>query len=176
MKIMIMGSAGAGKSTVARKLGEVYDVPVFHLDQCFWKPGWVMSTPEEQTEIHDKLMEKDDWIIDGNYSAFFETRAEHADKIIYLNVGRWQSFYRVLKRYFLNRGKTRIDMAEGCEEKLDWEFLVWIWNYHSKDKYKWMEKLESIEDREVIILQNTKALNEYLSNLKEEQWNSKGSS
>lgn len=167
MKIMIMGSAGAGKSTVARKLGAIYNIPAFHLDKCFWKPGWVMSTPLEQAEIHKKLMAKDNWVIDGNYSAFFEARAEHADKIIYLNISRWRSFYRVLKRYVLNRGKTRIDMADECPEKIDWEFLVWIWNYHTKQKRPWIKKLELIQDKEVVILNGAKEINQYVHQIEE---------
>ncbi len=168
MKIMIMGSSGAGKSTFARTLGKLYDISVFHLDQCFWKPNWEMSTLDEQTEIHSKLIANEDWVIDGNYTRFFEERSGHADKVIFLNISRWRCFYRVLKRYVLYRGKTRPDMRDGCEEKVDWEFLVWIWNYHSKKKHKIITKLKSIEDKEIVILNGAKSVNAYLNKLNEE--------
>lgn len=167
MKIMVMGSAGTGKSTLAQKLGAFYNTPVFHLDKCFWKPGWVMSSVLEQDEIHKELMTQDNWIIDGNYTTFFEARSEQADTIIYLNLNRWICFYRVLKRYFMNRGKTRIDMAEGCEEKIDLEFLVWIWNYHSKKKRRWIEKLEAIQHKEIIILNGRIEIQNYINGLEE---------
>lgn len=98
---------------------------------------------------------------------FFEARSEQADTIIYLNLNRWICFYRVLMRYFMNRGKTRIDMAEGCEEKFDLEFLVWIWNYHSKKKRRWIEKLETIEHKEIIILNGRKEIENYINGLEE---------
>lgn len=167
MKIMVMGSAGAGKSTVARQLGQAYDIPVFHLDRCFWKPGWNMSTQEEQSAIHKTLMNKNAWVIDGNYTTFFKERAEQTDKIIYLNLNRWHCFYRVLKRYVTNRGNTRSDMGEGCEEKFDLEFLVWIWNYHAKKKRKWIKHLETIEDKQVIVLNGSRSVNRYLNHLSE---------
>ena len=67
-RIMIIGCGGAGKSTLARQLGEKLNLPVVHLDKLFWHPGWVES---EKAEIDEKIlreMQKDQWIIDGNYT------------------------------------------------------------------------------------------------------------
>ena len=38
-RVMIIGCGGAGKSTLARKLGEKTGLPVVHLDQIWWAPG-----------------------------------------------------------------------------------------------------------------------------------------
>jgi hypothetical protein len=41
----------------------------------------------------------------------------------------------VYKRLFTYRGKTRPDMAEGCNEKVDWAFLKWVlWEGRSPKK------------------------------------------
>jgi len=40
-RVMIIGCAGAGKSTLARKLGAITGLPVIHLDREHWRPGWV---------------------------------------------------------------------------------------------------------------------------------------
>ena len=46
-RIAIIGAGGAGKSTLARQLGEVLGIEVIHLDALFWKPGWV-DTPRDE--------------------------------------------------------------------------------------------------------------------------------
>ena len=67
-RIIIIGCGGAGKSTLARKLGEVLDLPVVHLDKLFWKPGWVETSREEFDALLAMELAKDKWIMDGNFN------------------------------------------------------------------------------------------------------------
>ncbi|MDZ8035131.1 hypothetical protein [Nostoc sp. DedSLP04] len=46
-KILIIGSGGAGKSTLARELGTILSLEVIHLDAWYWNPGWV-ETPKTE--------------------------------------------------------------------------------------------------------------------------------
>ncbi len=46
-RLAIVGCAGAGKSTLARLLGQILGLPVFHLDALFWRPGWVETPLDE---------------------------------------------------------------------------------------------------------------------------------
>ena len=57
-KIMIVGCCGAGKSTLSFKLAEHYDLPLFHLDQLYWKANWVLSEQDEYIVKHQELIEK----------------------------------------------------------------------------------------------------------------------
>lgn len=50
-KIVIIGSAGAGKTTFARRLGKILDIEVFHLDRYFWGEGWREKSPSERKKI-----------------------------------------------------------------------------------------------------------------------------
>ena len=125
-KIMIIGSGGAGKSTLARKLGEKLNIEVFHLDSLLWRPNWEMVSREEQREIQNDLIKKEQWIIDGNYGGTMDVRLEAADTIIFMDFPRVICLYRAVKRYFQYRGKSRPDMVEGNDERLDWNFLKWI--------------------------------------------------
>lgn len=127
MKIAIIGYSGAGKSTLAAKLGEIYSIPVLHLDTVQFCPGWEERPLEDSREIVYGFMQSPDWVIDGNYGNFFQKkRLEDADKIIFLNFPRRTCLYSVIKRYIKYRGSSRPDMADGCCEKIDREFLHWI--------------------------------------------------
>lgn len=136
MKIAVIGYSGSGKSTLSRKLGEKYGLPVLHIDTVEFKPNWVIrSLPEKQRIVAEFLSHNDSWVIDGNYGKLhFWERMEQADKIIMLRFSRLQSLLRVIRRYQMYKGESsRPDMAEGCPEKLDFEF-IWRVVYGGRKK------------------------------------------
>lgn len=127
MKIAVIGYSGSGKSTLAKKLGEMYHCPVLHLDRINFEPGWKTRDREEGKKLVEAFMEQDSWIIDGNYGEFLqERRLEEADRIIFMNFPRAVSFYQAFHRYLTSGNQTRDSMAEGCQEKFDFEFMAWI--------------------------------------------------
>ena len=127
MKIVIIGYSGSGKSTLAKILGKHYNIPVLHLDSVNFLSGWNVRDENETNEIVKKFIEENEsWIIDGNYHKIASYRFELADKIIFLNYNRFFCLKSVIKRYKENIGKTRNDMAAGCEEKIDLKFLYWV--------------------------------------------------
>ena len=111
-KIAIIGCGGAGKSTLAHRLGDVLGLPVVHLDQHYWRPGWV--EPDKAT-FHAQLAEllaADAWVLDGNYSGTLEVRAAAADVVVFLDFPRALCLYRVFARWWRWRGHTRPDLAD----------------------------------------------------------------
>ena len=123
-RVIIIGCGGAGKSTLARKLGDLTGIPVIHLDKLFWKPGWVERTPEEFDPIIRAEIEKDEWIMDGNFNRTMPQRVRHCDTVIYLDFSRTACLLGVLKRVLTTYGTVRPDMGEGCPERVDIEFLL----------------------------------------------------
>ena len=127
---MVMGPPGSGKSTLARRLGEKLGLPVFHLDQAYHAPGWV-PVPVElfQAEV-DRIAALPEWVIDGNYTGSIASRFAAADTMIYLDVPTWVSMARIVQRTITSYGTVRPDSAPGCPERLDFEFIrfVWSWN------------------------------------------------
>ena len=127
MKIAIIGYSASGKSTLAAKLGERYQIPVQHLDCLQFVAGWNLRDRNEARAMAAEFLQQDSWVIDGNYENFYQKeRLELADRIIFLNFNRFSCLYRAFRRYLRYRGRTREDMAEGCNEKIDWEFAWWI--------------------------------------------------
>ena len=161
MKIAIIGYSGSGKSTLARKLAEFYQIPVLHFDRVQFRPNWEIR-PQPSKEILTKtfLDLHKDWVIDGNYSKlFFERRMEEADVIILLLFNRISCLYRVTRRYLKYKNSTRSDMADGCKEKLDWEFVKWILrDGRSKTARQRYQNVVSQYPEKTIVLKNQRQL------------------
>ena len=162
-RIALIGSGGSGKSTLARKLGEKLNVEVYHLDALLWKPNWEPTTKEEQNRIQMKLIEKEQWIIDGNYNGTMDIRLTAADTIIFLDFNRMFCSYRVLKRMIKYHNQKRPDMAEGVKERFDFNFVKWVWDYPKKIRPMVMSRLEKLpENKKVIILTSPKEVQQFL--------------
>ncbi|GGA86895.1 DNA topology modulation protein [Ornithinibacillus halotolerans] len=165
-KIILIGSGGAGKSTLAKKLSEKLNIEVYHLDALFWKPNWVGVSRQEQIEVQHDLVKKEEWIIDGNYGGTIDIRLQAADTIIYLDIHRVICVYRAFKRMMKYRNKTRPDMGEGCNERFDLQFLKWIWNYPKNKRPETLEKLKEIsKDKQVYILRSSKQIQKFINTL-----------
>lgn len=116
---MIIGNAGSGKSTLARRLGAALDLPVYHMDrEVYWLPGWVERDREDQRRQVERIAAKEAWVFEGNNSGTFHLREARADMVIWLRVPVWRRLFRVIRRSFRDRGRTRPDMAQGCPERL----------------------------------------------------------
>lgn len=168
MKIAVVGYSGSGKSTLARRLGERSSLPVLHLDTVQFLPGWRERDDEAQHEIVRDFMSKNtDWIIDGNYShLLYEQRMEAADRIVLLLFPPLSALLRVTRRYFRYRGKSRPDMTEGCEEKLDGEFIRWVlWKGRGKKQRERFAALQQQYPDKCIVLKNQRQLDRYLNTL-----------
>lgn len=167
MKIAIIGYSGSGKSTLASKLGQVYGCEVLHLDSIHFSAGWVERTDEEMKRDVEAFLEKDGWVIDGNYSRiFFWERMETADQIIILNFNRFTCIKRAYRRYRTFSHKTRPDMAEGCEEKFDWAFFRWLlWDGRKKKVRDRHKKILQIYKEKTVVLKNQRDIDRLLSTL-----------
>ncbi|RHW43167.1 DNA topology modulation protein [Neobacillus notoginsengisoli] len=150
-RIMIIGSGGAGKSTLAKELGERLGIKVYHLDSLFWQPGWVPMERNKFIELQKEIMKKEEWIIDGNYSGTMELRLERADTVIFLHYSTIRCLYGIVKRRLEYHGKTRFDMGAGCPERLDWEFAMWVAGFNRMKAPKLLQKLQKYEEKKTFI-------------------------
>lgn len=161
-RILIVGSSGAGKSTLSKLLSKKWDLPLIHLDTLFWKEGWVPTPKPEFREKNQAELEKDKWIIDGNFDSTLELRASYADLIIFLDFSKILCTYRVFKRALIYRGKTRPDMAPGCKEKIDVEFAKWVWRFPKDVRPHTLDILRNVKETDICILRNPKEVKGFL--------------
>ena len=164
-RVIIIGCGGAGKSPLAQKMGQKTGLPVVHLDKLFWKPGWVESTTEEIDEKIRQELGKPQWIMDGNFNRTLPMRVARADTVIYLDFSRMACLLGVLKRVLTTYGKVRPDMGEGCPERIDFEFLKWVWNYNKNKRERNYRLLNEAEHAETIVLKNRRAVKKFLAQL-----------
>jgi len=166
-KIAVIGCGGAGKSTFSRILSEILNIPVYHLDKLNWKPGWVPTPKVEWNYLMKNLVSKEEWIIDGNYGSTLDIRLKNADTIIFLNMPMYLCIYRIVKRRFIYHGKSRPDMGEGCPEKLDINFVKWVWGYNKNKKQGILEKLNKLSiEKNVIILNSSSEMDKFIYDLR----------
>ncbi len=106
-RVLVIGGPGSGKSTLARRLHGVTGLPLFHLDQFYFRPGWQRTPKAEWKEALRQLAARDEWIMDGCYDSSFHIRMPRADTVIWLDLPRRIAFPRVLRRIALSFGRVR---------------------------------------------------------------------
>ena len=128
-RIAIIGSGGAGKSVLARELGQRLGIPVLHLDRLYWHPSWIPTPTDDWRALQQEFVQSERWIIDGNYGGTMDVRLAAADTVVFLDLPRLVCVWGALTRYLRHRRGGRPDMAPGINERLDLAFLWWIWRY-----------------------------------------------
>jgi len=130
-RVAIVGTPGSGKSTLARELGARADLPVIHLDQHHFLPGWQRKSDEEWDRIAAELLAGDRWVMDGAFA--MEEAVARADTIVFLDFSRTRGYLGSVKRLALAYlGRPAPDFAPGCKDKFDrdfWRLLKTIHGY-----------------------------------------------
>src|SRR4051812_46806798 len=163
-RVVILGPGGAGKSTLARRLGARTGVPVVHLDRFYWHPGWV-ETPRDDWRVRQReLFAGDAWIADGNYSATLDERLPRADTVVLLDFPAWRTLPRVVRRSLAHHGEEL--QADGCPERVDLQFLRWVANYRRRSRPKVLAAIaEYAPGAQVHVLRSPRAVDAFLAGL-----------
>jgi len=160
---MVIGCCGSGKSTFSKKLASHTSLPIFHLDQYYWKPNWTETESSEWKTIVEDLATKPSWIIDGNYGGTMDIRFREADTIIYLDRSTPVCLWRVVKRIIKYHGQVRPDMPPGCKERFDWDFLHYVAIYNLKRKKDVLKKMAALDpSKELLVFKSDKETEAYL--------------
>ncbi len=85
-KIIVLGCSGSGKSLLSKRLAAATGLPLFHLDNIWWKPDRTHISRDEFDLRLSEILSGGSWIIDGDYSRTYETRFRACDTVIFLDL------------------------------------------------------------------------------------------
>ena len=157
-KVIVIGCPGSGKSTVSRALHNKTGIPLYHLDMMYWNADKTTVEKSVFLERLSAVLEKDGWIIDGNYSSTMELRMAACDTVIFLDYPLDVCLDGIKER----RGKPRSDMP-WIETEEDAEFIEFIKNYNEQQKPKVLELLEKYSDKNIVILESREQADAFLN-------------
>ena len=157
-KIIVIGCPGRGKSTVSRALHNKTGIPLYHLDMMYWNADRTTVEKSVFLERLSAILEKDEWIIDGNYGSTMELRIAACDTVFFLDYPLDVCLDGIKER----RGKPRSDMP-WIETEEDAEFIEFIKNYNEQQKPKVLELLKKYSDKNIIILESREQADAFLN-------------
>ena len=157
-KIIVIGCPGSGKSTFSRALHKKTGIPLYHLDMMYWNAD---KTTVEKSVFLERLsgvIEKEEWIIDGNYSSTMELRMVACDTVIFLDYPLDMCLDGIKKR----RGKQREDMP-WVETEEDAQFIEFIESYNQRQRPQVMGLLEKYSSKNIIVFTQREQAQAFLS-------------
>ena len=157
-KIIVIGCPGSGKSTFARALHDKTGIPLYHLDMMYWNADKTTVEKSVFLERLSAVLEKDEWIIDGNYCSTMELRMGACDTVIFLDYPLDICLDGIKER----RGKPRSDMP-WIETDEDEEFIEFIKSYNEQQKPKVLELLEKYRDKNIIVFKSREEADAFLN-------------
>lgn len=161
-KIIVIGCPGSGKSTFSRALQQRTCLPLHHLDRMYWNEnGTTVPKPLFDRRLQE-VLDRDAWIIDGNYASTMELRIAACDTVIFLDYPTEVCLEGIAAR----KGKPRPDMPwKQAPEDNDEEFLAFIRDYNAVSKPAVLELLEKYPDKQILSFRTREEASHWLQTL-----------
>ncbi len=166
MKILVIGYSSSGKSTFTKRVGQVYNLPVLHIDKIFFSPNWVERDKVQVEKEIRSFMKNDAWIIDGLYRNYAKERFELSDQIFIFDFNRFKCLYGAIVRRVKFHNQIRDSIADGCKERLNFSFIWWIlFGGRKKESKELLKNIKNMYKNKVIVFKTRKQASLYLKSI-----------
>lgn len=166
-RVLVIGSPGTGKSTIAREVARLTDLPIVHLDRIYHDPDeqFLHDKPRWRAYVVDHLLQAKLWVMDGHYPATLPQRVAAADTVIHLDYPTRVALAGVIGRRWKPTDE-RHDMPEGWQERVSWS-LVWsVLRFRQSEAPKVRRLLSTMEPpQRVITLRSREEADRFLSGM-----------
>ena len=157
-RIIVLGSPGSGKNCLARSLHQRTGLPLFHLDNIWWKPDRTHISRGEFDSRLLTVLQGEKWIIDGDYSRTYEVRFSFCDTVVFLDYSEEDCMNGITARIGINRPDI-----PWTEDQLDPELVEQVMNYHRDNRPEVYRLIEKYPDKQVLIFRTRAETEEWLS-------------
>jgi len=157
-RILVVGTTGSGKTTMAARLAQKLDLPHIELDALNWGPDWTMRPKEEFITAVDKATRAGRWVIDGNYSRARDITWPRAGTIVWLDYSLPRVLWRLWWRT-MNRTLTKKELWAGNRERLWTHFFtrdslfLWAFQTYKRRRREYPELLSRPEHSHLSLIQ-----------------------
>jgi len=159
VRIVVVGTSGAGKTTLAKAIAAKFDLPRIELDQLHWGPNWQALTESNPTEFIrrvDAATTAEMWVSDGNYGVVRDLIWSRATHLVWLDYSRAVIMYRVFKRSFA-RAFDQEELWAGNKE--DWRRWMrpshpirWAWRTWKDQRARFEQLLSNAQYSHLVVL------------------------
>jgi len=168
-RIVVYGPSGSGKTLFSHLLSKRLNLPVYSLDDFFWKEGWKMSSDIDLIKAVMPIIQSDRWILDGNYSSVRPYALPRAELAIILQPPFIVCLLRLIKRTIMrnlgirSKNLTQLPKAISPKDAKIRYILPTIyflgksaWKFHKTTFKKiYNEARNFLGDRNVLVLRST---------------------
>ncbi len=174
-RVWVCGLSGSGKTTVARRLARVLDVPHVELDALHWRhrPDWGMPSDEEFLPDVHQATAGNAWVVEGNYSRSRDIYWRRVQLMVWLDLPLHTACWRALLRT-LQRIRSNDQLLWGVQREtvrnalLTWDGLV-LWNLRVHRRrhrtYTGLMQEALVRGSEVVRLRSQSDVDEWLAEL-----------
>ena len=159
MRIVVIGTSGAGKTTLARRIAALLELPHIELDAINWQSGWrdlTRHNPEEFVRRANEAIEAKAWVVDGNYGPVRDMVWPRATHLVWLDYERPVIMARVISRT-LFRAVLRTELWAGNRER--WRQMLhpsqpirWAWSTWERRRRETAERLAQREYAHLVVI------------------------
>lgn len=170
-KINIIGTSGSGKSTFAKNLSEQLHIPYLEIDAIFWGKDWYLPPDEEFFADLKVALDKEEWVLDGNYTRTIPFKWKAVDTVIWIDFSFERTLYQVTTRSIRNLiTKKELWPGTGNRQTIRRFFskdsiILSTIKVYRKNRLKYLKMMDSSEYAHIqfIHLRSPKECSEFLT-------------